>query len=90
MPALAVLRRFGVGLVSAEVGLEVDAGGGGDALADLGFDLVDKDFRPAANTLLLGFALLQVLVIGLLADLVVRVSRPARSIPPGDVSEELR
>jgi glycosyltransferase involved in cell wall biosynthesis len=56
----------------------------------LGFDLVDKDFRPAANTLLLGFALLQVLVIGLLADLVVRVSRPARSIPPGDVSEELR
>ncbi|MEM7140397.1 MAG: glycosyltransferase family 2 protein [Actinomycetota bacterium] len=54
----------------------------------LGYDLVDKDFRPAANTLLLGFALLQVLVVGLLADLVVRVTRPAQRIPPGDVVEE--
>ncbi|MEZ5165584.1 MAG: hypothetical protein R2695_03485 [Acidimicrobiales bacterium] len=56
-------------------------------VAKLGYDLVDKDFRPAANTLLLGFALLQVLVIGLLADLVVRVSRPVRELPPGDVIE---
>lgn len=55
----------------------------------LGYDLVDKDFRPAANTLLLGFALLQLLVVGLLADLVVRVSRPERRVPPGDVIEEL-
>ena len=55
----------------------------------LGYDLVDKDFRPAANTLLLGFALLQVLVIGLLADLVVRVTRPTRIVPPGDITEEL-
>lgn len=55
----------------------------------LGYDLVDKDFRPAANTLLLGFALLQVLVIGLLADLVVRVTRPPRTVPPGDITEEL-
>ena len=53
----------------------------------LGYDLVDKDFRPAANTLLLGFAVLQVLVVGLLADLVVRVNKPARQIPPADVAE---
>ena len=56
-------------------------------LAKLGYDLVDKDVRPAANTLLLGFAVLQVLVIGLLADLVVRVTRPTRSILPADVAE---
>jgi len=56
-------------------------------VAKLGYDLVDKDFRPAANTLLLGFALLQVLVIGLLADLVVRVTKPVRTVAPGDVTE---
>lgn len=55
--------------------------------AKLGFDLIDKNFRPAANTLLLGFAVLQVLVVGLLADLVVRLNRPSKLIPPGDVSE---
>jgi len=53
----------------------------------LGYDLVDKDFRPAANTLLLGFAMFQVLVVGLLADLVVRVAKPARAIRPADVVE---
>lgn len=53
----------------------------------LGYDLVDKDVRPAANTLLLGFAFLQVLVVGLLADLVVRVNRPRHLLPPADVEE---
>ena len=53
----------------------------------LGYDIVDKDFRPAANTLLLGFAVLQVLVVGLLADLVVRLTRPARAVAPADVRE---
>ncbi|MEM9467312.1 MAG: glycosyltransferase family 2 protein [Actinomycetota bacterium] len=53
----------------------------------LGFDLVDKDFRPASNTLLLGFAVLQVLVVGLLADLVVRVTSPADRVLPADVRE---
>ena len=48
--------------------------------AKLGYDIVDKDFRPAANTLLLGFAVL-------LADLVVRVNRPTRLLPPGDIEE---
>ena len=53
----------------------------------LGYDLVDKDFRPAANTLLLGFAVLQTLVVGLLADLVVRVNKAPRSVLPADVRE---
>jgi hypothetical protein len=56
-------------------------------IGKLGYDLVDKDFRPAANTLLLGFAVLQTLVVGLLADLVVRVNRPLRSELPSDVRE---
>ena len=55
--------------------------------AKLGYDIVDKDFRPAANTLLLGFGVLQVLVVGLLADLVVRLNRPPSLLPPGDVEE---
>lgn len=55
--------------------------------AKLGYDLVDKDFRPAANTILLGFAMLQVLVVGLLADLVVRVTKPTRAVAPADVRE---
>ena len=55
--------------------------------AKLGYDLVDKDFRPAANTLLLGFAVLQVLVVGLLADLVVRVTKPERTVWPADVRQ---
>ena len=45
-------------------------------LAKLGFDLADKGLRVPTNTLLVIFAAFQVLVIGLLADLVVRVTRP--------------
>jgi glycosyltransferase involved in cell wall biosynthesis len=55
--------------------------------AKLGFDLVDKDFRPAANTMLLGFAALQTLAIGLLADLIVRANRPVRLLPSVNVTE---
>ncbi len=55
--------------------------------AKLGYDVVAKDLRVATNTLLLGFATLQVLVVGLLADLVVRTARPHRLIPPADVTE---
>lgn len=55
--------------------------------AKLGFDLFDKGFRPAANTLLLGFAALQTLSVGLLADLIVRASRPARRLPSVNVTE---
>jgi glycosyltransferase involved in cell wall biosynthesis len=41
------------------------------------FDMVTKDFRIATNTLLLLFAAFQVIAIGLLADLVVRVTKPS-------------
>lgn len=56
-------------------------------IGKLGYDLVDKDLRPAANTLLLGFAVLQTLVVGLLADLIVRVNRPFHRELPSDVRE---
>ena len=55
--------------------------------AKLGYDLAGKNLRVATNTLLLGFAAIQTLAIGLLADLVVRVSRPGRLRPPADVTE---
>ena len=55
--------------------------------AKLGYDLAGKDLRVATNTLLLGFAAIQTLAIGLLADLVVRVSRPVHLRPPADVTE---
>jgi len=45
-------------------------------LAKLGFDLSDKHWRVGTNTLLVIFAAFQVLAIGLLADLVVRVTQP--------------
>jgi polyisoprenyl-phosphate glycosyltransferase len=45
-------------------------------LAKVGFDVVTKDWRIATNTLVLLFAAFQVISIGLLADLVVRVSKP--------------
>jgi polyisoprenyl-phosphate glycosyltransferase len=53
----------------------------GFALLVLGFgklawDIADKGARVPTNTLLIIFAAFQVLVIGLLADLVVRVTRP--------------
>lgn len=50
--------------------------------AKLVYDWVDKDFRLAANTLLILFAALQLLTIGLLADLVVRVTKPRSQVPP--------
>lgn len=45
-------------------------------LGKLGYDFVTKDLRLATNTLLILFAAFQVISIGLLADLVVRVSKP--------------
>lgn len=46
------------------------------------YDWIDKDFRLAANTLLILVAALNAITIGLLADLVVRVSKPRDQIPP--------
>lgn len=48
----------------------------------LGFDWSERDFRLAANTLLIFFAALQVITVGLLADLVVRATKSAHSVPP--------
>ena len=53
----------------------------------LGYDLTEKNLRIAANTLLLGFASVQLLALGLLADLVVRSTRIRHLIPPADVVE---
>ncbi len=46
------------------------------------YDLVDKDFRVATNTLLILFAAFQVFAVGLLADLVVRVNKPENEVDP--------
>lgn len=48
----------------------------------LGFDWAERDFRLAANTLLIFFAALQVITVGLLADLVVRATKTPTSVPP--------
>jgi glycosyltransferase involved in cell wall biosynthesis len=44
------------------------------------YDVVSKDFHLATNTLLIFFAAFQMLAIGLLADLVVRVTKPKREV----------
>jgi glycosyltransferase involved in cell wall biosynthesis len=51
-------------------------------LGKLAYDWIEKDFRLAANTLLILFAAFQTITIGLLADLVVRATRPAGQVPP--------
>ena len=48
----------------------------------LGYDWIDKDFRLAANTLLILFAAFQTVTVGLLADLIVRATKPPRQVPP--------
>ena len=73
--------------VSARTTVREDTAIGLLFVGKLGYDLVDKDFRPAANTVLLGFAVLQTLAVGLLADLIVRINRPLRSVPPSDLRE---
>jgi polyisoprenyl-phosphate glycosyltransferase len=54
-------------------------------LAKLGYDWVDKDFRLAANTLLILFAAFQVFAIGLLADLFVRIAKPGDEVDPASM-----
>ena len=51
-------------------------------LVKLAYDWITQDFHLATNTLLILFAALQMLVIGLLADLVVRVSKPRDEVDP--------
>ena len=51
-------------------------------LVKLGIDWVFRDFRLAANTLLIFLAALQSITVGLLADLIVRATKPATQVPP--------
>lgn len=44
------------------------------------YDVITKDFRIATNTLLVLLAAFQVIAIGLLADLVVRVTKPSTEL----------
>jgi glycosyltransferase involved in cell wall biosynthesis len=60
------------------VGLTLLAGGVGK----VAYDFVNYSFHLSTNTLLLLFAAFQVIAIGLLADLVVRVNRPADEVQP--------
>ena len=55
--------------------------------AKLVYDLFTKDFRLGTNTLLLLFAAFQMFAIGLLADLVVRVSRPREEVDPAAITD---
>ncbi len=48
----------------------------------LGYDVVTKDLRVTTNTLLVLFAAFQVFAIGLLADLVVRSTKPRDLVDP--------
>jgi len=51
-------------------------------LGKLVFDWIDKDFRLAANTLLILMAGLQAVTVGLLADLIVRATKERSQVPP--------
>lgn len=57
-------------------------------VAKMIYDWTSDEFQLASNTLLLLFAAFQVLAIGLLADLVVRVTKPADMIEPASTSSE--
>jgi glycosyltransferase involved in cell wall biosynthesis len=54
-------------------------------LGKLGFDFATKDGRVATNTLVIIFAAFQVLAIGLLADLVVRLAKPVDEVEPASL-----
>jgi glycosyltransferase involved in cell wall biosynthesis len=53
--------------------------------AKLGFDWSHRDFRLAANTLLILFAAMLLLAVGLLADLIVRLSKPQEEVTPASL-----
>jgi glycosyltransferase involved in cell wall biosynthesis len=60
------------------IGFALLAIGGGKLV----YDLFDKHLRVGTNTLLVLFAAFQIIAIGLLADLIVRVNRPTDEVPP--------
>lgn len=63
------------------LGVLLSVVGGGKLI----YDIFDKDFRPGLNTLLILFAAFQVFAIGLLADLIVRATKPRDEIDPAQL-----
>jgi glycosyltransferase involved in cell wall biosynthesis len=57
-------------------------------LGKLTYDWVDRDFHLATNTLLVLFAALQTFTVGLLADLVVRSTKPEPEVDPAALTRE--
>lgn len=57
-------------------------------LGMLCYDWIEKDFRLATNTLLVLFASFQTFAIGLLADLVVRATKPKLNVDPAALVRE--
>ncbi|MDQ1403615.1 MAG: hypothetical protein QOG03_1931 [Actinomycetota bacterium] len=51
-------------------------------MGKLGYDLISHPFRVAVDTLLVLFAAFQVIAIGLLADLIVRATKPRQQVDP--------
>lgn len=49
------------------------------------YDLTTKNFRPAANTLLIFSAAFAVVLVAVLADLIVQVSKPRHGVEPASV-----
>jgi glycosyltransferase involved in cell wall biosynthesis len=58
----------------------------GFAIAKLAFDWIDRDFRLASNTLLLFFMSFLAMAVGILADLIVRVTKPSLSVVPAEAT----
>jgi hypothetical protein len=58
---------------------------GATGVAKLAYDVVDKDFRVTTSTLVLLLATFQVLAIGLLADLVVRLAKRSDEVDPASL-----
>lgn len=54
--------------------------------AKLIYDIYTKDFRVGTNTLLIFFAAFQVFAIGLLADLIVRVTKKSGEVDPSSLT----
>lgn len=71
---LAIFMPLGLGLLALGIGKGI-------------YDVVRYDFRPTTNTLLLLFAAMQIIVIGLLADLVVRVSKDRDEVAPASYTK---
>jgi glycosyltransferase involved in cell wall biosynthesis len=66
---LRVFLPLGLGLIAVGLGKLV-------------YDWVQRDFALAGNTMLILFAGVQTVAVGLLADLVVRATKPSSQLPP--------